>query len=161
VTPEEVQRLRAEIASDLSAFQARVAELGGLEPAGASAAEAAQLAVALHHAYGAVEAALARVSRVIERGLPAGSDWHAALLHVMTLDIPGVRPAVLSRLSATALRKLLAFRHFFRHAYAAEWDLEQLTGLRLTALEAAPGIAADLAAFDDVLGQLAEELGRG
>jgi len=160
VTPEEIQRLRAELGSDLRAFEARVEELRMLDATTASPAEVAQIAVALHHAYGAVEAGLARVSRVIERGLPEGADWPSALLHVMTLEIPEVRPVVLSSTSATALRKLLAFRHFCRDAYAADWDREQLAGLRQVAVDAGASVAADLRAFDAVLERLAAELGR-
>ncbi|MBK7586816.1 MAG: hypothetical protein IPI67_42340 [Myxococcales bacterium] len=152
--------MRAELGSDRQAFEGRVEELRVLNAATASPAEVAQLAVALHHAYGAVEAALARIARVIERGLPEGPDWHSALLHAMTLDIPSVRPAVLSGQSVAALRKLLAFRHFFRHAYAAEWDREQLATLRQCAVDAGPQVVADLGAFEAVLARLAAELGR-
>ncbi|MBI3202439.1 MAG: hypothetical protein HYZ29_12935 [Myxococcales bacterium] len=161
MTSEEIQRLRAELASDQRAFEARVAELGTLDASRATAAETAQLAVLLHHAYGAIEAALARIARVLERGLPEGPDWHAALVHEMALEIPSVRPAVLSAGSAAALRKLLAFRHFFRHAYAAEWDRQQLGTVRQVAVDAAPQLVADLAAFDVVLARLAAELARG
>ena len=158
MTAREIQRLRAEIASDLAAFEDRLGELERLEPEGASPAVLAQIAVALHHAYGAVEAALARIARVLEGSMPVGADWHAALLHAMTLEIPSVRPSVLEPSSAAALRKLLAFRHFFRHAYAVAWDAEQLASLRRTALEAGPQVAADLRAFDAVLGNVAAAL---
>lgn len=40
----------------------------------------------------------------------------------MTLDLPGVRPPVLSRESARKLNEFLRFRHRYRNMYA--YDLE-------------------------------------
>ena len=108
-------------------------------------------AVALHHAYGAIESALARVARTIDGGLPEGADWHQALLESMTLDIESVRPAVLCADSVARLRPLLAFRHFFRHAYAATWDAGRLAALRDDALAARAPLRADLQRLDEVL----------
>jgi hypothetical protein len=51
--------------------RARVEEIAALTPlAGSSRSTLAQAAVALHHAYGAVEAALTRVARAREEGVP-------------------------------------------------------------------------------------------
>ena len=43
--------------------------------------------------------------------------WHRALLERMRLDIENVRPRLISEESYTCLNDLLAFRHYFRHAY--------------------------------------------
>lgn len=69
MTPGALQRLRAEVQSDRHAFDARCDELVGIDLAHASTAELAQAAVALHHAYGAVEAALVRIGACSERAL--------------------------------------------------------------------------------------------
>jgi len=88
-----VQRLRAEIRFDREAFAKRVAELGSVDLSPASGpAPQAQAAVALHHAYGSIEAIMTRLARQIDGNLPAGADWHQSLLHVMGLAIEGVRP---------------------------------------------------------------------
>jgi len=159
VTRAEIQRLRAELGSDLDAFRARVAELQALGTGpGTPDAWCALAAVALHHAYGAVEAALTRVAKCFE-GVPGGAEWHQELLSSMALDIDTVRPAVLSAASVAQLRKLLAFRHFFRHAYAAAWDPEQLRALRQTALDAGAPVDADFRRFDDFLRDLAAAAG--
>lgn len=91
-------------------------ELRGLAVGEADPAVAAQVAVALHHAYGAVEAALARTARTLEGDVPERPDRHQALLEPMGLELEGIRPAVLSSDSQERLRRLLAFRRFFRHA---------------------------------------------
>ena len=148
-------RLRAEIASDLAAFDARVAELRSIDLDPPTPATMAQAAVALHHAYGAIESALTRVARTIDGGLPEGADWHQALLDTMALRIAGLRPAVLSAESVARLRVLLAFRHFFRHAYAATWDATRLTALRGDATAVEAPLRADFARRDELLAELA------
>lgn len=152
----KIQRLRAEVASDRAAAELRIAELEQLSLDTPQAGDLAQAAVALHHAYGAVEAALARLARTLGEGLPEGDDWHQALLHIMGLEVEGVRPPILSGESVTLLRRLLAFRHFFRHAYAVALDAERLAALREDALSLRAHVAADFERLDVFLKQLAE-----
>jgi hypothetical protein len=152
-----LQRLRAEIASDVEAFRSRVDELGALPLlASAGRPQLAEAAVALHHAYGAVEATLSRIARAIDDGLPEGPDWHQSLPQVMTLAVQSVRPAVLSKDALDLLQRLLAFRHFFRHAYAIELDGLRLEELRRQAIALEPFLNADLERFDKFLGDAAE-----
>jgi len=146
-----VERLRTEIRVDRETFSARVAELRGLSLDAADAAVSAQAAVALHHAYGAVEAAMTRTARVLDGDVPTGPDWHLALLESMGLELEGIRATVLSPASVRLLRKLLAFRHFFRHAYAVSWDLARLRELRTIAVDLEPLLLRDLDTFDAVL----------
>lgn len=158
MTPAEVHRLRAEIKSDRSAFDGRLEELSGLDADPSDVATLAQMAVALHHAYGAIEAALSRVARLLEGSLPQGADWHQQLLQTMGLEIVAVRPAVLSAETTAGLRRLLAFRHFFRHAYAVSWDSEQLASLKGAAVSVRAPLALDLDALDAFLARLAATL---
>jgi hypothetical protein len=109
----DIQRLRAEIRSDRSAWSGRVDELRRLDMTHAEPGTLAQAAVALHHGYGALESAFERVARALEGSLPKGRDWQVASLDSMALEIEGVRPPVLSHESLRHLRSLLAFRHFF------------------------------------------------
>jgi hypothetical protein len=151
-----LQRLRAEVASDLEAFRSRVNELRAPPPlSSAGRPQLAEAAVALHHAYGAVEAALSRIARAIDDGLPEGPDWHQSLLHVMALAIPSVRPPVLSKDALDVLQRLLAFRHFFRHAYAIDLDGSRLEELRLHAIAVEPFLRADFERFDKFLAEAA------
>ncbi len=105
--------------------------------------------------YGAIESALERIARTIEGSVPAGRDWNVALLEGMALEIEGVRPPVLSPTSLALLRRLLAFRHFFRHAYAATLDLRRLADLRLDMLVAPAPLEEDLTRIDQHLAQVA------
>jgi hypothetical protein len=151
VSPK-LQRLRAEVASDLATFKTRVGELSRL-PSLAQAARGtlAEAAVALHHAYGAVESVFSRIARAVDDGVPEGADWHQALLNVMALRIEQVRPAVISSESRDLLQRLLGFRHFFRHAYAVDLDGDRLELLRKEATSLVPLLEADFARFDNFL----------
>jgi hypothetical protein len=150
-----IQRLRAEIQNDRSAWSARVDELDPIDLSGGDPGSLAQAAVALHHGYGAIESALERVARSVEGGLPTGRDWHVALLESMALDIEGVRPRVLSPESLRLLRSLLAFRHFFRHAYAVSLEAPRLEALRADMLALRAPLERDLDALDEHLARAA------
>jgi hypothetical protein len=117
----------------------------------------AEAAVALHHAYGAIESALSRIARAIDDGLPEGSDWHQALLHAMSLAIDKVRPAVLGVETRTLLQRLLSFRHFFRNAYAIDLDGTRLEDLRTCAPAVRPLLSEDLKRFDEFLSDVGRE----
>jgi hypothetical protein len=153
-----IQRARAEIASDLTAYSALIDELTSLPPfVDGPRSTQAQAAVALHHAYGAIESALARIARLLDDSPPEGPDWHQTLLAAMALDIESVRPAVLSRPALSALRRLLGFRHFFRHAYAVELDGKRLEELRDVAVSSRTIVLLDLKRFDGTLAALADQ----
>jgi hypothetical protein len=113
--------------------------------------------VALHHGYGAIESVLERVARSIEGSLPVGRDWHVALLENMSLDIEGIRPRVISDESLRLLRGLLAFRHFFRHAYAVSLEGPRLEALRADMLALRAPLERDLDALDAHLARVASE----
>lgn len=109
--------LRLEIAADRRAFEERAGELEDLVlAAGASDPNVlARAAVALHHAYSAVESALARIAKVLDTE-PSGINWHRSLIETAVIEVPGIRPGLLSASALPHLRDILAFRHFFRHA---------------------------------------------
>ena len=69
------------------------------------------------------------ISRALEKfdGLPdEGPDSHVRLVQQAALDVPGLRPPVLSTETAEALHPYRAFRHFFRHAYGVELVWEKM-----------------------------------
>jgi hypothetical protein len=75
----------------------------------------------------------------------------------MGLAIDGVRPAVFSAEAIAALRHLLGFRHFFRHAYAVDLDAVRLDILRREMVDNAPRILTELDSLDAFLAQAATE----
>ena len=65
----------------------------------------------------------------------------------MTMEIPGIRPALLSPDSYTILNSMRGFRHFFRHAYASDIDYQQLTMNLHRALELKKHLDHDVSQF--------------
>jgi hypothetical protein len=61
-----------------------------------------------------------------------GDGWHSELLHQMTLDIPGLRPPVITHHTEKKLREYLAFRHLFRKRYGFELDWLKIKKLLIT-----------------------------
>jgi len=131
------------LVSDVAAVSGRQGELGP--------EATAFLAVKLHAWYTAFESILERIARVVEGGLSAGPAYHQDLLRGMTLPLAEVRPAVISRERLPDLSDMLAFRHFFRHAYAISLDEAELRrhAARLQRLH--PGVRQDLRAFESVV----------
>ncbi len=80
----------------------------------------------LHNLYNAIEDLLKIVASAFENSVTDLSRWHTELLHRMTLEIEGIRPALLSTESADLLNELRAFRHFFRHAYGIRLDFDRV-----------------------------------
>ena len=102
-------------------------------------------AVALHGWYTGLETIFERIARELDLSLPTGERWHRELLSQMSAEIPGVRPAVINFETVSELALLLAFRHFFRHAYAVSFDANRLARelSRLLAIEAIVSAALD------------------
>lgn len=119
----------AQIARDWSAVESHRERASSVEP-DAGGAEAALVAVSLHHAYQAFESLLERVARALELPVPAGPRAHQELLDDAALDVPGVRDAVVDEPAARAWQRVLRFRHFFRHAYLVELDAVELGKVR-------------------------------
>lgn len=69
------------------------------------------------------------ISEELNGGAPTGEAWHKRLLHTMTLEVKGVRPAVLSDELYRDLLKFLGFRHVVRQAYGFQLDEEKLSEL--------------------------------
>jgi hypothetical protein len=154
--------LAAEIKAELGRIEITVSEI-----ADASAAVACQdstrlslygAAALLETFYTGIEKVLTRTGRALG-GLPDGPGWHRRLLEDATLDLPTMRPPILSQKTLRLLEPYLAFRHRFRNLYL--FDLEQnlvspLLGEVPKAWEAA---SRDLLGFCDRLDKIADQLG--
>ena len=153
-TVDRLRVLLADLAADRGALEMHAAAarraLGTL-PWSEDAPALAVVAVALHHWYGAAESSIERVVRCFE-GPPDRDDrWHQRLLELATRTIPELRPAIVSDETATGLRDLLAFRHFFRHAYAQPLSPAKLEATARSLLLTHPRLLADLDRLEDTL----------
>jgi len=86
-------------------------------------------ALKLHNFYTGCENIFKRIAIMFNGGVPRGEDWHKQLLSIMALDIPSVRPAVISSNLCERLDEYLRFRHVIRNIYAFKIDSDQLQKL--------------------------------
>ena len=69
------------------------------------------------------------IARHMDQNVPSGETWHRDLLQGMSLDLPDVRPAVISRDVALELDAFRRFRHLVRNVYAANLLPNKMEGL--------------------------------
>lgn len=80
------------------------------------------IAAAIHAYYTGLEALIERIARQLDQDVPHGDKWHKSLITQAFIEIPHVRPAIFPDHLERDFNALLAFRHFFRHAYGLELD---------------------------------------
>jgi hypothetical protein len=85
----------------------------------------------LHDFYTGVEKIFEDIAKEVDRRVPIGEGWHSELLHQMTLDIPGLRPPIISSPTEKKLREYLGFRHLFRKRYGFELEWVKMKKLLL------------------------------
>ncbi len=108
-------------------------------------------ALNLHGFYAGVERLLEAAALQLDGSLPKGETWHHDLLDQMTLDLPGLRPPVISTAVRQALDEYRRFRHVIRNVYAESLDPRRVGELveKLAPLWAQ--VQQELAAFADFL----------
>ncbi|GFP23827.1 hypothetical protein HKBW3S09_01292, partial [Candidatus Hakubella thermalkaliphila] len=77
--------------------------------------------------------------------------YHRELLKRMQLDVPGIRPRLLSKESYLILDELRGFRHIFRHSYDYELAPDRVKSLKQKILTNWRYIERDLDIFIDFL----------
>lgn len=80
------------------------------------------LTLYLENFYMGVERIFVLIAKEIDKTTPSGESWHIQLLKQMYLDVPSIRPAVISQESYEMLNEFRGFRHVARSLYA--YDLE-------------------------------------
>ncbi len=110
-----------------------VRDLSVLELAGAAAL--------LHNVYNGIENILKQVLASQRIEIPAGPAWHSDLLLV------AIRSGIISGPTGEALKRYLAFRHFFSHAYALDLDPERIEPLVADIRAVVSGLRAEIDRF--------------
>lgn len=76
------------------------------------------VALNLHAFYSGVERLFEFITQHIDGSRPEGGQWHQHLLQQMAIEIPKVRPAVISVATRDLLDEYRGFRHVVRNVYA-------------------------------------------
>lgn len=111
----------------------------------------------LHDFYCGVENIFKRIAPALNGGVPEGPAWHKQLLYHMSLAIPGIRPAVVSKETAGLLDEFLDFRHKFRHIYGFDLDFKKMDAVEQIYPEAHRKFQEDTMTFVRFLNSLITE----
>jgi hypothetical protein len=115
------------------------------------------VALNLHDFYSGLERIFAHVASGVDQSVPSGQDWHRELLRQMAVEIPGLRPRVISAETVSAVDEYLRFRHVVRHIYAFELDPERVERLANHLQPSFRQVRDELLAFAAFLEGLARE----
>ncbi len=106
--------------------------------------------------YTCIETLFVRISHFFENSLKP-DKWHSDLLHKMTIEIQGVRKAVISDQTHSLLLELMKFRHFRRYYFEFDYDWDKLEFLEKKYHQARGLLYQDLKAFENFLIRMSEQ----
>jgi hypothetical protein len=153
-----LRRLSAELRAELLHIDRTVSETLALSLGNASERIALYATAALLDTfYTGIEKAFRRIAAEFG-GVPQGSGWHRALLDDMALEIPKLRPAVLSEQTVRVLSRFLAFRHRFRNLYLFDLEAPPLVALVQELPPAWAASRGELGVFAEFMENLADRL---
>jgi len=105
----------------------------------------------LHDVYSGFERVFKQIAATVDGSVPTGAEWHRELLDQMGLDLPKVRPPVLTQEAVQRLDEYLRFRHVVRNVYTFSFDPERI-GRLVNELETVfEQVKQELSAFADFL----------
>lgn len=79
--------------------------------------------------YSCYEDIFKHIARVFENRIENLSSWHSELLNRMLIDVPDIRPAVLSDKTGAILDEMRSFRHIFRNSYVFVIDADRISAI--------------------------------
>lgn len=115
------------------------------------------VALNLHDLYTGLERIFRGIVTIVDKSMPSGEGWHRDLLQQMCLDLPAIRPRVLTEETCRALEDFLRFRHVVRNIYAFQFDAERVNQLTQEARVLLNRITEELEHFKVFLTQIAQE----
>jgi uncharacterized protein YutE (UPF0331/DUF86 family) len=87
------------------------------------------VALNLHNFYSGLERIFSLIAKEIDGKIIEIPDWHKELLLQMSIEIPYVRPAIISKELREKLENYRAFRHVVRNIYAYKLKPEKIKDL--------------------------------
>ena len=150
---EQIRLLEAEIRTDLATIGDVFARLEAVT-SGDIAEQEIVAGYYINVLYGHFENLFVRIAAQFGNKVKDESQWHAYLLKRMMLDVPEIRPAIISPETHDNLSELRRFRHLFRNAYLLTFDPRRLNIVLEHAWALRQIYEADLNRFLDFLASL-------
>lgn len=114
-------------------------------------------ALNLHGFDAGLERIFTQIASSFDQSTPAGADSHRELLRQMTVEIPNLRPPVLSPEVAGKVDEFLRFRHVVRYNYAFQLDPDRVETLAARLHPTYREVKRDLEEFAAFLDRLADD----
>lgn len=122
------RRLAAEIRGELASL-ALLEEQSAAAPRETDTFSLRARGSILHDFYNGIERVFVRIAEELNGGVPKGDQWHRQLLRDMSLEIPGLRLAVIDEDLERSLGDFLRFRHVFRNVYGFALEEQRMRPL--------------------------------
>jgi hypothetical protein len=114
------------------------------------------VALNLHGFYNGIERVLELIAVDLDGAILGGDAWYTELLRQVELEVPSLRPAVISSETRRRLDEYRRFRHRLRNIYAANLNASQLEGLVSQLMSTWEILKAEFTAFADYLDSLSD-----
>jgi hypothetical protein len=111
----------------------------------------------MHDVYSGFERIFKQIAATVDGNVPENAEWHRELLEQMGLNLPKVRPPVLSSESIEQLDEYLRFRHVVRNVYTFSFDPERIERLVKDLEPTFDQIREELLAFANFLEKVGTE----
>ncbi len=118
------------------------------------------VALRLQAFYTGVERMLEAIAQEVDGSVPSGPSWHRDLLLQLGAELPGRRPAVLSRACRELLEEYRGFQHLVRHLYTHSLRTDRVAELVARLPDCYRLVREELEAFFGFLAGLPPEPGR-
>jgi hypothetical protein len=109
------------------------------------------VALNLHGFYSGLEKIFEKIAATIDGSVPTAANWHQELLAQMCMDIPGVRPAVISGELRDLLEDYRGFRHVVRNVYTFHLNPAKMEWLISRIDPVLEKLTAELTAFENFI----------
>ncbi|MEW6681240.1 MAG: hypothetical protein AB1297_09550 [bacterium] len=123
---EVIQTLKGEVYFLLNRINELEKKMEDFEKIKEKEASTISIAYTISGIYSCFEDIFEKIARCFENRIENPASWHKEMLERMQIEVPGIRPSVLSQRSFLILNRMRAFRHLFRSSYMFELDEERL-----------------------------------
>jgi len=105
------------------------------------------VALNLHGFYSGLENIFEKIASAVDGTVPSAANWHKELLNQMCMEVPNIRPAVISGNLCEMLEEYRGFRHVVRNVYTHHLNPEKMEPLVIKIDEALAELTTELTAF--------------
>lgn len=112
------------------------------------------IAMPVHSAYCGIETVLERLIKNIDGKIQSGEEYHKEIILAASVEVIGIRPAIISNKTLEDLDRLRAFRHVIRKRYTQELGLDRIIENGELMVNIFPVISSEIKRFQEAFDDL-------